>query len=446
MLPGFPALVAAGMSADEAARKAEAFARCTGRLDGGRAGEVLQVFVPGRIEVLGKHTDYAGGRSLLCAVERGFSLVARGRPDRLVTVTAADTGESFTCPIDPTLEPQVGHWSNYPATVVRRIARNFPGAETGADVVFSSDLPPAAGMSSSSALMIGVLAAITTVNRLTETPAYRSAIEGPLDLAGYAATIENGRTFRTLPGDRGVGTFGGSEDHTAILSCRAGRLARYAFAPVRFEHDVVLPEPWVFVVASSGIVAEKTGAARELYNRASRLAGDVLQAWTRATGRADQTLEEAVTSAPDAREHLLDVLAAVHDGEWDNRTLVNRARQFCLESVDLVPGAMAALAGGDFAAFGEIVDRSQQAAEEWLGNQVPETVFLSASARACGAVAASAFGAGFGGSVWAMVRRTDAPAFAEAWAAAYRAQFPDAAARAVFVPTRPGPAACRITG
>ncbi len=445
MLPGFPGLVAAGMSADEAARKAEAFERCARLLDGSRADDVLQVFVPGRIEVLGKHTDYAGGRSLLCAVERGFSLAARPRPDSVVTVTAADTGEAFMCRIDPALEPRVGHWSNYPATVVRRIAFNFPGAGTGADVVFSSDLPPAAGMSSSSALMIGVLAAIATVNRLTECPEYRSAIEGPLDLAGYAATIENGRTFRTLPGDRGVGTFGGSEDHTAILSCQAGRLARYAFAPVRFEGDVALPDPWVFVVASSGIVAEKTGAARELYNRASRLAGDVLQAWNRVTGRADQTLEGAVTSAPDAREHLLEVLAAVHDGEWDNRTLVNRARQFCLESLDLVPGAMAALAGGDVAAFGEMVDRSQQAAEEWLGNQVPETVFLSASARACGAVAASAFGAGFGGSVWAMVRKTDAPAFAEAWAAMYRAQFPDAATRAVFVPTRPGPAACRIT-
>ncbi|MDO8835315.1 MAG: galactokinase family protein [Vicinamibacterales bacterium] len=444
MLPGFPGLVEAGMSADEAARKVEAFDRCNRLLGGG--GEVLQVFVPGRIEVLGKHTDYAGGRSLLCAVERGFAIAARPRRDDAVTVTAAETGESFTCRMDPALEPRLGHWSNYPATVVRRIARNFPGAGTGADVVFSSDLPPAAGMSSSSALMIGVLAALAAVNRLTESPEYQSAIEVPLDLAGYAATIENGRTFRTLPGDRGVGTFGGSEDHTAILSCQAGRLARYAFAPVRCEGDVALPEPWVFVVASSGIVAEKTGAARELYNRASRLAGDVLQAWNRATGRADQTLEEAVSSAPGAREHLLEVLGAVTGGEWDRGTLVNRARQFCLESLDLVPAAMAALAAGDLAAFGDTVDRSQQAAEAWLGNQVPETVFLAASARACGAVAASAFGAGFGGSVWAMVRRTDAPAFAGAWGAAYRARFPDAAARAVFVPTRPGPAACRLTG
>lgn len=429
------------MSPAEAERKAEAFDRCC-RLPGtGSADAWSRVFVPGRIEVLGKHTDYAGGRSLLCAVEQGFAIVARPRPDGVVAVTAADTGESFTCRLDATLEPRVGHWSNYPATVVRRVARNFPGARTGAEIVFSSDLPPAAGLSSSSALMIGVLAALAAVNRLPGTPEYRAAIETPLDLAGYAATIENGRTFRTLEGDRGVGTFGGSEDHTAILSCRAGRLARYAFAPVRFEGDVALTEPWLFVVASSGIVAEKTGAARELYNRASRLAGDVLQIWNRSTGRTDSTLEEAVTSAPGARERLVEVLGSVHEGEWDSRTLVNRARQFCLESLDLIPEASAALAGDDMAAFGDIVARSQQAAEEWLGNQVPETVFLASSARACGAAAASAFGAGFGGSVWALVRRPDASAFIEVWAARYREQFPAAASRAVFVPTRPGPAA-----
>lgn len=446
MLPAYPGFIQAGMSPAEAERKAEALHRCS-RLLGNHSAETLsRVFVPGRIEVLGKHTDYAGGRSLLCAVEQGFVIVARPRPDGFVAVTAADTGESFSCRLDATIEPRVGHWSNYPATVVRRVARNFPGARMGADIVFCSDLPPAAGMSSSSALMIGVLAALAAVNRLEWTSEYRAAIEAPLDLAGYAATIENGRTFRTLEGDRGVGTFGGSEDHTAILSCRAGRLARYAFAPVRFEGDVALAEPWVFVVASSGIVAEKTGAARELYNRASRLAGDVLQIWNRSTGRMDGTLEEAVTSAPGARERLVEVLGSVHEGEWDSRTLVNRARQFCLESLDLIPDATTALAGDDMVAFGDIVARSQQAAEDWLGNQVPETVFLASSARACGAAAASAFGAGFGGSVWALVRRADAPDFVVAWAARYREQFPDAASRAVFVPTRPGPAACRLTG
>ena len=91
--------------------------------------------------------------------------------------------------------------------------------------------------------------------------------------------------------------------------------------------------------------------------------------------------------------------------------------------------------------LGDVVEQSQRAAEQWLGNQVPETVFLAASARACGAAAASAFGAGFGGSVWALVQKPQADTFIEAWSAQYRARFPEAASRAVFMPTRPGPAA-----
>ncbi|HKD91569.1 MAG TPA: galactokinase family protein, partial [Terriglobales bacterium] len=66
-------LAAAGLSGDEAAAKAPLFQTAEGEL--GREA-AKRWFVPGRIEVFGKHTDYAGGPSLVCAVERGFSVVA----------------------------------------------------------------------------------------------------------------------------------------------------------------------------------------------------------------------------------------------------------------------------------------------------------------------------------------------------------------------------------
>jgi len=75
---------------------------------------------------------------------------------------------------------------------------------------------------------------------------------------------------------------------------------------------------------------------------------------------------------------------------------------------------------------------------------VPETVALAREARQLGARAASAFGAGFGGSVWALVRQPDVPSFLTAWRARYQEQFPDAAAGASFFETRPGPSARRI--
>src|SRR5512143_256800 len=76
-----------GMSRGEARAKGAMFQSCDEALDTlGTPGKRWSLWVPGRIEVLGKHTDYAGGRSLLCALERGVCLVARARTDRLLTV------------------------------------------------------------------------------------------------------------------------------------------------------------------------------------------------------------------------------------------------------------------------------------------------------------------------------------------------------------------------
>jgi galactokinase len=86
-----------------------------------------------------------------------------------------------------------------------------------------------------------------------------------------------------------------------------------------------------------------------------------------------------------------------------------------------------------------LVDRSQTAAERWLGNQVPQTITLASLARELGAVAASAFGAGFGGSVWAMVSPDRAESFAIEWAEKYRSKFPESASASQFFLTRAGP-------
>jgi galactokinase len=91
--------------------------------------------------------------------------------------------------------------------------------------------------------------------------------------------------------------------------------------------------------------------------------------------------------------------------------------------------------------FGRLVDRSQTLTSDLLQNQVPQTVALATLAREAGAVAASAFGAGFGGSVWALVKDSEAAEFLEAWAAAYGKVFGEESGRAIFFTTDPGPAA-----
>jgi len=401
-------------------------------------------YVPGRIEVFGKHNDYAGGASMVTPVERGFCLVVCPRSDLQVWVASAQTGQQVQFPLSPDLRPTVGHWSNYPMTVARRMARNFPALQRGAHMVFASDLPPAAGMSSSSALIVAVFLALAEVNQVWSRPEFQREVHNLVDLAGYLATVENGQSFGSLAGDKGVGTFGGSEDHTAMLNCQAGYLSEYAYCPVRFLRRVRMPPGYVFALGVSGVVAEKTGAALEKYNRASGLAYKAAELWRQATGRTEPHLAAIVQSGPDAADRLRQIIRSAGLDPSETEALLKRVEQFLVENEELRPAEGDALARCDMEALGPLVDRSQKASEELLGNQVPETVRLSAIARQEGAVAACGFGAGFGGSVWALIQEKEANDFLRRWRERYLAEFPHHADRAEFFTTGAGPAAFQI--
>ena len=440
-------LTDAGLDENAAAARARLFAKAAEFLPADNRQSAF--FVPGRVEVLGKHTDYAGGRTVVMAAERGFSVVAIPRDDNCVRVTDAVFGgnlefKTVEFELDVDLTPSEGHWSNDPMTVARRIARNFPGVSTGADIAFASDLPPAAGMSSSSAMMIGMFLSLARVNRLAERKEFRYEIKSLTDLAGYLGTVENGQSFGSLEGDRGVGTFGGSEDHTAILCGRAGALGQYSYCPVRFERSLPIPAGYRFAIGVSGVVAEKTGAAREKYNAASRRASVLVGLWRQKTGRDDPYLAAVLASGDDAAVELADLAARSNREDFDAQSLGSRLEQFVAESTEIIPAAGDALAAGNMEEFGRQADRSQDLSERFLGNQVPETIYLAARAREFGASAASAFGAGFGGSVWALVEENHMDTFLKRWGQDYRDKHPQHDELASFFSTAAAPASLQV--
>jgi galactokinase len=425
------------------------------------------LWVPGRIEVFGKHTDYGGGRSLVGPVPRGFAFVARRRDQPVVSMTDAVRGERFSIdlgpPPAPGSQPEATGWRRYAATTVRRLQRNFPGWAIGAEIVFASDLPPSSGMSSSSALMVGLAATLVRLGGIDARPEWRAAIATPADAAGYYACIENGLSFGGLSGDAGVGTHGGSEDHVALMCGRAGHLSAWRFVPIHHIADVAVPAGWTFVIASSGVAAKKTGGAREAYNRLSSLASALLDLWNTAEPQA-RSLQTALAMSAAAPERLATLVrerppfdrpfdqaqgrafdraqgrpfdrAQGRRGHPPTADLLDRLTHFLNENAR-IPAAVDAIRAADRARIGALSDDSQSDAEVLLGNQVPETIALARAARALGAFGASSFGAGFGGSVWALVETTDAVDFAARWLSDYRTRFP-ARDSAVFV-APPGP-------
>ena len=148
--------------------------------------------VPGRIEVFGKHVDYAGGRSLLCTVQRGIVMAARRARGAHAGAARRSPPGGDVAAVRWIDEGRNLPWTVYPQTVLHRLQLNFGDVLRGADIAIASNLPPAAGVSSSSALVVGLTLALAALSDLPSHPAWKEAIPDRLALAGYIGALENG--------------------------------------------------------------------------------------------------------------------------------------------------------------------------------------------------------------------------------------------------------------
>jgi len=474
-------LVALGLSEDLAGEKASLFVAAANRLLAmGIAPETPAngFYVPGRIEVMGKHTDYAGGRSLLAAASKSFCVVSTNRddnkcriftnrtgttdPEELAALAACteDSENQATLELSANLETDSA-WANYPAMTLRRLCRNFGEELKGVDMAIECDIPEASGMSTSSAMICTMFVVMDARNNLQALPLFKEHLKTKEDLYGYLGNCENGQNFNdVLTGDKGVGTFGGSEDHTAIMSCKGLSLNMFSYCPTQFLENVAFPEDLTFVIASSGAVAEKTGAAMGSYNNAAFLARDCTGAWNKATNNTAAFLAQACSQAEGSHDEKFESMKAEiakfdnadfpeveGEAKWPAGVLVPRFEQFYRESEVMVPAFAEALKANDQAALATVAEESQRRTDEQLKNLVPETQWLPQAARENGAIAASAFGAGFGGSVWAIVEKTKAADFMATWKAAYEGKFEAAKNPACrFFTMVPGPGAFSLQG
>jgi galactokinase len=374
-------------------------------------GATREYSVPGRIELVGKHVDYAGGRSLTIATELAIQARATTIPQPVIRLRRAAGEVAMDVALAPDTKASGLRSSAYVTAVARRFARDFPHARTGVAIELQGNLPTSAGLSSSTALIVTVAMAFVDANDLTNDERWRAAIPTPIAFAEYVAAIETGEAYGDFPADGGVGVRGGAQDHVAVMCSEENAVGQYRYLPAQLERRVPWPEEMVVAIGVSGVHATKTGNAKAAYNRLA----DAL----RTDGRGPKT---ETASA--------DVLA--------------RRAQFREETDVIVPGVGDAIRDRDWGALGKLVDRSQALAESVLKNQVPETVHLARSARELGAVAASAFGAGFGGAVWAMFPRDDATRLLAAWRESYERAFPNRRARAKWALTGAAGAARRV--
>ncbi|WP_280154163.1 galactokinase [Piscinibacter sp. XHJ-5] len=142
----------------------------------GRAPARL-VQAPGRVNLIGEHTDYNDGFVLPCAIDRGTVVAAAPRDDRVVRVVAADLGDGVDeFHLDRPIVPRAdATWTHYVRGPVKHLLAHGH-ALAGADLAVSGDVPQGAGLSSSASLQLAVLQAFKGLGRLDTLAPSRMAL------------------------------------------------------------------------------------------------------------------------------------------------------------------------------------------------------------------------------------------------------------------------------
>jgi len=387
-------------------------------------GEARFFRAPGRVNLIGEHTDYNHGYVMPMALDKDVLLAARPRSDRTVNLWNVEP-ERFpprAFEIGPQIPPRpLGDWANYVQAAAQAIWQAAGGRELrGADIVVSGrppwGVPQAAGLSSSSALTVAAALAFAGLNGL-DLP--KLALARLCSEAEWYVGTRGGimDQFISLLAER---------DRALLLDCRPRPGERPG--EVRYEmRHVPLPAGYKVLIFNSAVRREKT---KSLYNvrvaecrigvallrRVSPGITHLRDVSAEALGLSeeavlallDELLPEATTRQALAAQGVLDdALAAMFADYRLDADQVFRVRRRCRHVITenaRVLASEAALAAGDVRRFGALMNAAHESMSRDYEASCPEVDTLAALCRECdGVLGARVTGAGWGGCVVALV-------------------------------------------
>ena len=339
---------------------------------------------PGRLEILGNHTDYNEGFVLSCATGQATEMAIAAIPGRICKLQNPPLKGEFTIDLDDMDTPRPKDWTNYIKGVLvelRRRGISYPAFE----VLFKSSVPLSAGMSSSAALEMAFCMALKQL----------AGIDLPLpEWARVGQSVENVY----------LGLKSGLLDQFSSLYGKKDSFILCDFRSVEVLKTVTMPAGWKIVVANTmvkhNLVESDYNQRRESCERATK----VIQ------GKFPQvkTLRDVSSSMLEECKSILDhtdYLRAKHVVGEDERVM---------KGVEL-------LEAGKVEEFGALWFQSHESSRDCFENSCPELDILVEHAHTIpGCVGARLSGGGFGGISIHLVRESEAENYCERLAAAYK--------------------------
>lgn len=343
-------------------------------------------FAPGRINLIGEHTDYNGGHVFPCAITYGTYAVARKREDKVIRLYSTNFPEKGIIELDLNqLDYEKEHnWANYPKGMIRYIIEAGYDIPSGFECAIEGNIPNGAGLSSSASieLLTGVL-----VNGLF-------GLEIPrLDLIKIGKKVEN-EFIGVNSGIMDQFAIGmGMKDAGILLDCQT---LKYEYAPIHLEDYKIL--------------IMNTNKRRELAD----------SKYNERRGECEEALAQL------QQKLSIVALGQLSEAEFDgnqylitNETVRKRAKHAVYENVRTIK-ALEELKDGNIEAFGQLMNQSHVSLrDDYQVTGIELDSLVEAAWSQPGVLGARMTGAGFGGCAIAIVTNEEVENFIANVGAAY---------------------------
>ena len=346
-----------------------------------------QFFAPGRVNLIGEHTDYNGGNVFPCAIDKGtYGLVSKrsDRKFRMYSENFADLGVmEFT--LDELTNDKKHDWANYPKGVIKMFLEAGYKIDSGFEILFSGNIPNGAGLSSS--------ASIEMLTAIVLKDLFNLSID-PVEMAQLGKKTEN----LFIGVNSGImdqfAIAMGKKDHAILLDCNT---LKYAYVPVVLKDEAI-------VIANTN---KRRGLADSKYNERR--------------AECDQALAELQTKLP------IKALGELSIEEFEaNKDLIKcpirqkRAKHAVYENQRTLK-AQKELSAGNLAEFGQLMNQSHISLRDDYEVTGVELDTLAALAwEQPGVVGSRMTGAGFGGCTVSIVKKDKVDDFIKNVGEAYK--------------------------
>jgi galactokinase len=348
--------------------------------------EIRCYFAPGRVNLIGEHTDYNNGFVLPCALSFGTYLAVRKIPRPVIRFASSNFDFSAEVPVSKQYPKQGGEWINYPLGVMQMF--NQEGLETGGlELYFSGNIPPAAGLSSSASIEM------VTAFALNDLSGWGQSV---MDLVHLSRKAEN----------EFVGVSCGIMDQFAVGQGKAGHAIFLNCGTLAYHHVPANLPGFRLVITNTN---KKRGLADSKYN-------------------------ERVSECKKAVEYLLGEMAIKSLGDLGldqfnqlsglipDQTVLRRARHVVSENHRVLE-SVKALMNGDLVKFGELMVKSHESLrEDYEVTGYELDTLVETMLQQEGVLGARMTGAGFGGCTVAFVKEEKLDGFLQYVAGEYLAK------------------------